>query len=57
MRTVSIVLALPLLAVAVLTGRLVRRYEVTGESMLPAYKPGDRLLAEKRHLSPASAAA
>jgi len=46
MRPLSIVLALPLLAVAFLAGRLIRRYQVRGESMLPAYKPGDRLIAE-----------
>jgi signal peptidase I len=46
MRTLSLVLSLPLLAVAVLTGRLLRRYRVDGESMLPTYRPGDRVLAE-----------
>lgn len=33
-------------AVALLTFRLVQRYEVTGESMRPAFRPGDRLVTE-----------
>ena len=34
------------IALALFRGRLVRRYVVEGDSMLQAYRPGDRLIAE-----------
>jgi signal peptidase I len=33
-------------ALAAVSFSLLQRYAVSGESMLPAYKPGDRLIAE-----------
>jgi signal peptidase I len=45
-RFVGFVLGLLSFSAALLTARLVRRYVVEGRSMLRAYAPGDRLLAE-----------
>jgi signal peptidase I len=40
-----------LLLAGLVSGRVVRRYVVEGRSMLQAYAPGDRLVAERASLS------
>jgi signal peptidase I len=45
-KLIAAVFGLGLLVVALAQGRLFRRYVVEGRSMLRAYAPGDRLVAE-----------
>jgi signal peptidase I len=45
-RAIGVALALAAVAMAAVSGRLLRRYAVEGRSMLRAYAPGDRLLVE-----------
>lgn len=42
----GLVLGAGLLALALVSGRIVRRYVVEGRSMLRAYEPGERLVVE-----------